>query len=138
MDLTKINTKFGELPRTAQLALFEAMLMGKIIEGYIGDSGFIRMKNPSWFPHIIYRVQPEPVVPDQLRWEFIDEGYKWCARDGNGSVWVYKEKPFYRYSSWGPVKSGTSVCEGLGAAKNLHTPGNLPWNESLIERPKNV
>lgn len=134
VDLTKINELFGDLDIETKLALHRAFYEGKNIQcgGPVYWVGGV--KNPSWYADIMYRVKPEPLKDIELPWEVILPKFKWAARDKGGQVYVFEDRPVASSTRW----TRTSACDYIGVEVLVYEPGNKPWEESLIQRPKEV
>ena len=127
MDLTKIDQPFGSLDIETKLALHRAHYEGKVIECMHGSHGkWAVTMAPAWWPQFTYRLQPEPLRDISLPWAALDARWKWAARDEDGSVWVYDERP------------DIGICLEITGLFSDFDPGNKPWNESLIRRPDGV
>lgn len=134
MDLTKIDQPFGTLDIETKLALHRAFYDGKVIETSYNGGEFEVWPHPWFYNHITYRLQPEPMRDISLPWSALDARWQWAARDKNGRVWVYDERPATGTAHW---KSGCPCIEVTGLLVAID-PGNKPWNESLIRRPEGV
>lgn len=142
MDLTKIDQPFGSLDIETKLALHRAHYEGKVFETkihIIDPDRWIVTGDPAWLPRCPYRVRPEP-LDISLPWAALDARWKWAARDEDGSVWVYDERPdpgtaLWKYTGTALWKSGCLCLEITSLFANFD-PGNKPWEESLIRRPE--
>ena len=125
---------FGELSREEQLKLFSAWLDGKTIEvlDVSYDTGkWFDITNPHWCLNRAYRVKPEPKIPDSINWDHVASEYCYMVRRPDGGVVLATEKPLkYKELYW--VIHGRAI--GGGVFKSLVI-GNLPWDQSLVERP---
>jgi len=66
----------------------------------------------------------------RYKWDAIDERFSWVAKDANGMVEAYRERPILKEFWW---YSG-SATEILGYAAPWED--HSDWRESLEERPK--
>jgi len=66
----------------------------------------------------------------RYKWDVIDERFSWVAKDANGMVEAYRERPILKEFWW---YSG-SATEILGYAAPWED--HSDWRESLEERPK--
>jgi len=136
MDLTKIDQPFGTLDIETKLALHRAFYEGKVIECIYHSQGKWRMTNCSkWLPDYVYRLQPEPLRDIICPWSALDDQWQHAARDEDGQVWVYTEKPEAANGYW-VVSAGE--CHRIDGILVGIDPGNKPWDESLISRPEGV
>ena len=134
MDLTKIDKPFGSLDIETKLALHRAFYEGRVIETNYGGGGFEVCFAQTFYHDGIYRLQPEPMRDISLPWAAMNARWKWAARDEDGSVWAYDERPDPGIILW---NTDGSCIEVTGMFANFD-PGNKPWNESLIRRPDGV
>lgn len=122
-----------------KIAVMQAYVEGKVIEckpNYIKEDQWACVDTPIWnWDEIIYRVKP--TIPDTINWSVISPSYRFAARDKDGSIWVYKNKPVIDASCrWMERKSGGFKLDM--DVLIICTQGGKPWNESLIERPEGV
>jgi len=66
----------------------------------------------------------------RYKWDAIDERFSWVAKDANGMVEAYRERPILKEFWW---YSG-SATEILGYAPPWES--HSDWKESLEERPQ--
>jgi hypothetical protein len=64
-------------------------------------------------------------------WRRIPKEYKWVAKDSNGTVKAYSERPGLRKGYWASSFGGT---EQLGCSPRWESDSD--WEDSLEERPK--
>ena len=132
MDLTKIDQPFGSLDIETKLALHRAHYEGKVIECIRNSHGkWDVTMAPAWFPDCPYRLQPEPLRDISLPWAALNDRWQWVARDENGNVWVYDERPDTGIRVW----TTNGLCLEVTDLFANFDPGNKPWSESLIRRP---
>lgn len=123
---------FGELSIDEKLELHRAMYEGKKLQYWSVDQLMWETKLSIQFAYsLVYRIAPEPESDIELPWHVISPEYQWAARDANGAVWVYAEKPSMRFGMWTGVYA--QDCNHL-----IHKPGNKPWDQSLVKRPEGV
>ena len=123
---------FGELSIDEKLELHRAMYEGKPVQYFAGDTfGWEAKISNAFRDSFTYRIEPEPETDIELPWHVISPEYQWAARDANGAVWVYAEKPSMRFDMWTGVYA--QDCNHL-----IHKPGNKPWDQSLVKRPEGV
>jgi hypothetical protein len=136
-DLTKIDKPFGELDDKTAIALFAAWKKGAKIECNTSyDRRWGEIPEPRWYPECSYRVKSVPLVPDSIDWSHVHAKWKWLARDRDGEVYIYTDKP-YR-------DAGLNFWLGGGAALKVldvftsYKQGTAKWEDSLVERPNNA
>ncbi|MHB1701336.1 MAG: hypothetical protein ACYCSN_14590 [Acidobacteriaceae bacterium] len=66
----------------------------------------------------------------RYNWDKIDKSYNWIAKDSNGMVEAYRERPTLRERCW---DSGGG-SEQLGYSQPWESDND--WKDSLEERPK--
>ena len=81
-------------------------------------------------PHKTYRPKPEPLRPMSPPWEHIRDDIISVAMDKNGDAWGYRSPPMLGDGAWAKSGGYYSLC-----ALNFDR-GNMPWNRSLVMRPK--
>ncbi len=101
----------------------------------------LRFDGDDWVPlnknsgglwgHISYRTYT-PLEDIYIPWEAVNDKWQWAAKDDDGEVWLYDEKPECICS--GEFRTYNDMCSTV-ALKGVK-PGNKPWNQSLIQRPK--
>lgn len=69
-----------------------------------------------------------------IPWECIKPEYKWAAKDDDGHIYVYTEKPkagagAYQWSCREGVYHSVMAMFGVDA-------GSVMWNDSLTQRPE--
>ncbi len=129
-DLTKIDKKFGDLDIDTKLALNRAHYEGETIE-YCMKTNWKVTKDPVFDKSFKYRVKPKPVIPHTIPWDLIHPNFNWFAVDEDGDAFFYDERPKQKDGYWHNVNS----CAGAKVMLNV-IPGNMPWDQSLVERPK--
>ena len=135
MDLTKIDKPLKDLDDETAGALFNAWLKGaEIQKRYSSASDDLwDVVCPEWTKMGVYRVKPEPPRPIKVCWEALNKDIKFIARDQNEEVYGFYCKPSPNGGYW-TEKHYFKISEKLF---NID-PGNMPWDESLIERPEGV
>lgn len=122
---------FGEMSDAEKGALLLAHHEGKRIELHDHLDGWERCTNPQFLADFIYRIAPEPKVPDSIDWEHVSDDVVAIARCGN-------DRPASLFSKRPPVLEeglwiGNSVgCAGLFAS---YRRGTVEWQDSLVIRP---
>lgn len=125
------DTPFGDWPRPAQVALFEAWLDGARVEcPHVDGSGWGHIKQPNWNAVTRYRIAPMPVTKPSIDWSCVAPEFKFLARDKHGSAYIYVIRPKLGDAIW--LNKGT--C-GHATAFASYQPGDCDWKDSLVERP---
>lgn len=76
----------------------------------------------------------KPDVP----WSVIKWFFKYAAKDENGCVWLFQEKPFHNAPN-AFVRGWSGGLQVFCASGFLEIdPGTCHWSDSLVERPKNT
>lgn len=76
------------------------------------------------------------VTQDAIEWKRVeDRAWRWMARDKNGGVWLYKQKPSLGEESWKSHGTGFILPSDAGAHVTV---GTVDWENSLRERPNHV
>lgn len=121
---------FGQLSREEKLELMTAWVDGKQMEVNFGGDRWLEV-DPMWTAGASYRVAPPPPIKATIPWEHIKPEYKWAAMGQSGYWYFYDEKPEKGHASWIVSHRGSST-----PMKALIFPeGNMPWDQSLVERP---
>jgi hypothetical protein len=126
---------FKDLPWTEQVELLEAMLNNpKSVEVWIENSEWRAASGAAISFNAAYRIKPTPITLD---WSVLHEDVRWVARDKDGSVWAYRgtEPPVASERYRRHVLKLGYMVRISGFLANLDK-GTVPWEESLIERPK--
>ena len=140
-DLTNPDElPFGEWPREAQLAFFDAHLNGEeieVLDGRSFEEYWREIFDTSSLPTYIYRLKPqshELQIPD-IAWQFFDKA-EWAAMDADGSVWVYAQKPEKFKGNW--ASFGAKSCVEFEAFSITIPTDGIDWRKSLTKRPEGV
>lgn len=122
-----------------KIEVMQAFLEGKQIETRNYDNElwhtYLNIE-PGWnWQNFDYRVkQTSPLI---IPWEALKADYRWAAKDEDGEIYVYTEKP--KPDSLG-LGLGYWRYEGLNyrvdAVMITQDPDNIGWKESLIQRPE--
>lgn len=128
-DLSKNELPLEELPREDQLAICGAWLDGRLDELYGDEKRYI---DTPLSKYGIYRI---PAREPEYPWEHLAKWVKFCARDESGQVWAYDKKPMIERDAW------VADCIMFAATEitvfNFER-GDVPWQDSLRERPEGV
>lgn len=99
-----------------------------------GHLGWSETTCPTFCPVNTYRVKPQPPTKPSIDWSNVAKEYKWLARDGDNTAWLYDEKPDAANRIW----LGNGETHGEAATHASYTPGTCDWRDSLVERPADV
>ena len=113
------------------IAVMQAYVDGKQIEARTKGTNWKAWPSPNWaWESCEYRIA---TIPDSINWDHVSPEWKYMARDGNGSAFLYNEKPRIREvnSDWG-ISEGT--CIDAEAFSSL-IKGTGDWKDSLVKRP---
>jgi hypothetical protein len=127
---------FGKLSRAEKGELLLAHHEGKRIEvheyDYPCSYAWREKLNPLWRDDFIYRIAPEPLIPDSINWDHVAPEYNYMAREKNGDVYLFRHCPVLR--PWGEWfdQYGTLI-----SARNFasYKRGTVDWKDSLVIRP---
>lgn len=88
---------------------------------------------PSWsWADTDYRIAP--AIPDYIDWSHVSEEYRFLARDKDGRNWLYERRPGKLDEAWAS-SGGNLASPAIFASLKI---GNVPWDQSLVERPEGV
>ena len=76
-----------------------------------------------------YRIK---ITYPSIDWSQVSEKYQCLARDEDGKVYLYENKPELKDSVW-----FSFTAYSASAFKSLEV-GNCHWTESLVERPEST
>lgn len=77
------------------------------------------------------------ILPDSVNWKHVDKKYNFMARDSDGKVYLFSNKPYFMESKgqWfyrhGDTDNDCTKAECLASYKQ----GDTDWDQSLICRP---
>lgn len=137
-DLTKIDQPFGTLDDATKGALLLAELRGADIEIRAVEAGLWEPCTPQWAERRAYRVAPPPAAPlhltyDSIDWSHVAKGWDYCARDEDGSAYVYASRPDCGRRIWALEAGGGDFS--AASVFSSYVRGTCDWRESLIVRP---
>ncbi|WP_298983394.1 hypothetical protein [uncultured Roseibium sp.] len=116
-----------------RLGLIEAFARGEQIEIHsegIGR-GWVPVETPIFNnPVTEYRIKPKDQMT--IDWSTLEKRWKYVARDKDGCVYAYLEKPTLGNTSWHTVLMPMTQISGVVASLD---PGEVNWTKSLIKRP---
>jgi hypothetical protein len=81
---------------------------------------------------LIYRLKPEPEIPDYINWDHVHPYYNYMARDKDKTPYLFGFEPVADRDGFWRMR-GDVIAKAFGFAS--YKQGNLPWDKSLIERP---
>lgn len=67
-----------------------------------------------------------------IDWSHVSDKFKYLAKDENGSIFIYENKPEIKHVVWW---IDGSAYANVSAFKSLDV-GDCDWTESLVERPR--
>lgn len=129
-DLTKITSPFGTLPRTTQMALFEARLYGEVIE-YFCNYKWVEVPHPGFYNSETYRVRPAPITYDSINWNHVAPQFIAMVRDGCGDALLWEFIPTIDRLSWHCLGSRMTNATVFSS----YTRGTCDWKDSFVLRP---
>lgn len=86
--------------------------------------------NPTW-NWATYEYRIAPAAPDEIDWSHVADKYRFMARDSDGTVWLYMERPSISGGCWS-YNIGIVPADYFASYKR----GTVDWKDSLVERPK--
>lgn len=120
---------FGELSDAEKGALLLAHHDGKRIE-FVRSDGAWEITQPHWYRDVVYRIAPEPLIPDFIDWSHVAPEVVAIAR-GPGCEFAacYLSIPSMRGDHWFAALMGYT---NLFAS---YRRGTVDWKDSLVRRP---
>lgn len=79
-----------------------------------------------------YRIKSHELPITREMWGMLDKKWKWAAKDNDGGVWFYVERPSKGDCCWHADSQGCALN-----ALVLNTDG-IDWRKSLTKRPEGV
>jgi len=127
---------FRDLSDAEKGALLLAHHRGRDIEHFSKSREvWIIADSPWWSDETIYRIAPEPLIPDSIDWSHVAPEWNFMARDDDGDTWVFKARPaidgsddFWHDQDW----AGDATCLAAFAS---YRRGTVDWKDSLVIRP---
>jgi hypothetical protein len=137
---------FGELSRAEKGELLLAHHEGKRIELLCGEEW--KKAAPAWVDWKIYRIAPEPLIPDSINWDHVAPEWKYMVRLPNGNAILLRGKPIRDFGgkailcgsdAWQMVREPTWDLYGMTSASAhlfaSYKRGTVDWKDSLVIRP---
>ena len=121
----------GELSDSEIAALVRAQVAGKRIQ-YADPRSLVFVdigSRPAWSPKLVYRIAPEPLIPDSINWEHVAPEFKWMARDEDGRAYMFREEPRLERNEWVSSPAGS-----LAVSFASYRRGTVDWRDSLVRR----
>lgn len=130
-------TPFGQLDTEEKIALHRAFYNGQPIESCDYASRWVIKPDGMFYPDVVYRIKVVPPKDIEVPWSAFQPNIQWVARDICGDVYIYKTQP--RWDEIGGIWVPLDGYHGLiNPNYFVFSPGDKPWNESLIKRPEGV
>lgn len=116
------------------IEVMQAWLEGKTIQFRMNrpyEASWLDAPKLTWnFNEYEYRVKP--VEPDQIDWDQIHPMWKYMARDENGRVYLFEDKPKFYATNWSVEFGEYARIEQLFTS---YKQGDVAWQDSLVTRP---
>lgn len=114
----------------SMIEVMQAYVSGQPIEyRRLGEKVWVECSSPVWdWVHNSYRAKP--LTPDYIDWTHIAPRFQFCARDNDGEAYLFVERPVTGDDVWCGIEA-TQIDKFW---QGIFTKGDVPWNESLIER----
>ena len=130
MNLTKIKTPFGLLSEKKKAALKAHCKDGGKIEAFLNSGTWGKSTSPHWYSSVTYRAKPEPALTKPtVPWEVVADKWICAARDENGKIYLYDDRPTLFKSAW------YSLGQNVNCSMLKADPGTCDWKDSLVYRP---
>lgn len=87
----------------------------------------------NWYAYE-YRIA---LIPDSIDWSHVNSRFKYMARDKNGDVFLYSDRPCLSSRikiQWTGSKG--DITNRIQIIFASYKQGNVDWKDSLVERPK--
>lgn len=124
----------GKATLSDRCLVFALHLIGHRIE-VLRHSRWEWASVPQWFSDAVYRVVIPPPVPLSVDWAAIDTQWKYVARDADGRVYAFSDKPVQSGDgSWRHQTSTGKHAQIDGVLASLVV-GTEDWHKAIIERP---
>ncbi len=98
------------------------------------EKGWIPCWSACWSDGIVYRLERPELIPPSIDWDAVDKKWNWLAVDKDERIRLYSSEPtkFQTTYLWMPGGS----YKNISGVFSSFVRGNMPWNETLIARPK--
>jgi hypothetical protein len=143
---------FGELSDEEKGELLLEWYSGKRIEYLRAEPDMWKPFNYSfgtWLsPHAIYRIAPEPLIPDSINWDHVAPEWKYMVRLPNGDAILLRAEPIRDCGgkavlcgsdAWQMAREPTWDFYGMTSASAhlfaSYKRGTVDWKDSLVIRP---
>ena len=129
--MDKLTPQNAQQEHMVQILL--AKMQGVEVELYdrIGEE-WITSATGAVYVDTNYRIKSHELPITREMWAMIDKEWKWAAKDKDGEVCFYKEKPFKTNRYWYAVSDHYALN-----VLTLNTDG-IDWRKSLTRRPEGV
>lgn len=130
-------TPFGQLDTEEKIALHRAFYNGQPIESFDHTSRWVIKPDGMFYPDVVYRIKVVLPKDIEVPWSAFQPNIQWAARNEDGEVFIYEDQPrlFEGRCNWGPMGD---FYARINPKYFAFSPGDKPWNESLIKRPEGV
>lgn len=120
-------TNNDHIERTKRMIeVMQAYVDGEKIEYKLGNEWEVN-ERPVWnWPTVNYRIAKKP---DTINWDHVAPEFKYMARDEDGDVFLFTEKPEKLHNYW---RNGYKIPV---IAHSSYRKGTVDWKESLVIRP---
>lgn len=122
---------FGELSDAEKGALLLAQHEGKkILKLHWGSLAWWTVERPL-LDEGIYRIAPEPLIPDSIDWSHVAPEWKFMARNGEGNTYLFCRQPMMSTHGDGWILHGFTTVKAFASYRR----GTVDWRDSLVRRP---
>lgn len=95
---------------------------------------------PGWGRMGCYRQAPRPLRQPSVQWDMMEDWVKAVAMDEDGKVHLFSSAPTPLDGGWwlgrGPVAGCSALLPTRHGPGCPYDPGEVPWQQSLVVRPK--
>lgn len=129
--MDKLTPQNTEQEHMVQILL--AIMQGVAVEYYdVIDRRWETVSHKTIYLEFDYRIKSHELPITREMWAMIDKKWKWAAKDNDGGVWFYVDRPSKSDYCWSADSQGCALN-----ALVLNTDG-IDWRKSLTKRPEGV